>query len=528
MNKWLNFNSSIINNITSYYVIDKLNILEKESKSYILINKIIPNKQITLLTSKELFINNNIDLSKLYSIISKDRLINISAHTITHIPVNAKLWYYYYYPFIIQDDYNYLTQIFTSRDYEMFLFNKMFENICYMLDNNISDKEISWSLTNDLKRQIIPYYYINSINKDKVELYKNGTFWTFMPNYFNELSDRLFRMKFCNIFYRDGVPYNLPKSHFSRNGIFPTNRSTSIFSLERKGIVIYNWSDSIIDIKEQAVIFNKSANHIKVYLASYNYITYRKLTLVNMEKILSRQTNNLEISKPFTFHRTFTIMELTSLYYWFRNEKDYAINILNYLANACLSYEKALHKNKLTNKDPYPLDPLDVETILQFGIGMHWGMPMGLYKEISKLYNNTLECFATSSNHFLDNYCDPIRRSFFNLFNVTEDCLLCNPPFTEVIIRKCLFQSYLILTTIEKKSIYIFLPLWFDLIHDIMFINLFYKFVTAFPKSIAYDFKTKKNIKTNIKQQLVFLTNKELTENDNKGIRLCILYLGGN
>ena len=155
-------------------------------------------------------------------------------------------------------------------------------------------------------------------------------------------------------------------------------------------------------------------------------------------------------------------------------------------------------------------------------------MPLGLYKSISKLYKNTLECFATSSNHFLDNYCDPINRSFFNLNIVTEDCLLCNPPFTEVIIRKCLFKSYILLTTTEKKSIYIFLPLWFDLRRDIMFVNLYYKFIIAFPKSIAYDFKTKKNIKTNIKQQLVFLTNKELTENDNLGIRLCIKYLSIN
>ena len=86
---------------------------------------------------------------------------------------------------------------------------------------------------------------------------------------------------------------------------------------------------------------------------------------------------------------------------------------------------------------------------------MNWGINKKHYLLINNTYHRTLEAFGTQYNHFLDDYCDPINRSFFDEKNkqlLEYDTYIINPPYTEAIIQKLL--TYVISFYIELVMLY--------------------------------------------------------------------------
>jgi len=148
--------------------------------------------------------------------------------------------------------------------------------------------------------------------------------------------------------------------------------------------------------------------------------------------------------------------------------------------------------------------------------GMSWSMNPDIYKEILKLDENTLECFATDNNHYCSKYCclqfegitnQSIGLSYFDLNpRITYTTLIINPPYEEILISKVMIH---LLTLLRGRTAYVFLPV----VNEVSeFANMIVTLqgsyqcnviIRKYYNSVAYSHHLKSIVKTDLSQMLI-------------------------
>lgn len=194
--------------------------------------------------------------------------------------------------------------------------------------------------------------------------------------------------------------------------------------------------------------------------------------------------------------------------------KTYDDNLIDHNIERLIYIHYAASANNIYHK------PNNIYEYLGISTGLFWGMPPNSYNIIKNIYGNEniLECFASPYNHYFDKYCSLLAEdgsvgNFFTTSYYTNySVFVVNPPFTHSIIIKTIFHLFNYVNAIQHLKIYLFLPMWQDLIN---FIQILFDGPTIYyiENSYAYDFKNKKMIFNKIKQ-CVILISKVVTNMD--------------
>ena len=385
----------------------------------------------------------------------------------------------------------------------------------FLLDiNTFSDLDISYQLLS--QENIDCYYEVRNIDINYATVYKNNQLFVTMPNYFKVVDNKLFEMLFVNIFYSDGIPLlnDYKKFYFSQSGIFETKYSTPL--MNDKAITIYNNFDHIENHKNHIIYSNKGVS-ILSYQPSYGYISIRNIitskSIINKYIITFKQPSNISHSQYIT------PQELQIVYNHFKKTELFDHNFMNFINFMCPEYERYLynyysdHYYVKHSVDKNNIKP-NLREIFYSAKGMNWGINKKHYLLINNTYHRTLEAFGTQYNHFLDDYCDPINRSFFDEKNkqlLEYDTYIINPPYTEAIIQKTLNLCYKLLYRTSNVILFIYLPMWYDLISHLSTLNIIDKRIINLNMK-CFDFETNKT--PLVKIQLVVLSNRILTNKD--------------
>jgi len=502
MHKWLNKESLLFDSIETLYIISTL-----QNKDFINVDKPEVNKQVTFIISSNNEVSNPSDYRY---IISKEKLINISAMRIFLIPHSGELWYMYHRPFYLDIQVSqYAKPIIDDTYYTFFKSTNLFSYLIELMSiSNIRDIDIAWNILNYDRIFLkinLPFYEAKNITSTSVDIYRNGKHYATTCNWFKTDNVKLFEMLLVANYYSDGIPYLQNYNQdimFTRSGIFRSNITTPLFETEHKNpIRISNSTVSTIP----SIMFTPFGNYILTYIPFLDYITIRKVRVFGSMNITLTSVYDITFNKT---RNKLSSSEISRVYEHFKLTELFIHRFMNYLNFADVEYEKY---GRSASKDNTINDV--VKKIFSVK-GMNWGMEKTIYKMIASKYTRVLECFATKYNHFLDDYCDPLTKSFFELKQIDLkdfDCLIVNPPFTEILISKSINYCYYLLHQKESLIIYFFMPLWHDYQYHLNLLCLTYIKIIPLPESYGYNFeiKTHKNIST----QLVIMSNYILSEN---------------